>query len=262
MSQLSPTRLGVDLGDTLRALRERASHGSPDAVPTGFAALDLALGGGIRQGELTVVAGRPGVGVTLFVLGLLRSAALRHGLPVLGIASGQNLGDRHLQLVSAEARLPLNHLRYGPMNDDDWSRIARVSERLEAAPIWLDTTTEVAVGDVADAVEEVRAENSPALVLIDGLEGLRSEETADSRPPAVPRAVERLRALARRRDLAMVVTCHLHRSPRADHYRSLAEMRSAGDLDAIADTILLLHRDDVYDPKSQRPGEADVIVAK
>lgn len=258
----SPARLGVGLADTLRHVRDRGAHGSTGAVPTGFTTLDQPLGGGIRRGELTVVAGRSGMGATMFVLGLLRNAALRHRFPVLGIAPGQVLSDLHLQVVSAEARVPLHHLRHGLITDGDWRKITRCTDRIEAAPIWLDTTGEPAVDEVADAVAKVHARDPVALVVIDGIENLRSEERSEPPYLSVARTVERLRTLARHRHLAVVVTCHLDRSARADHYPSLADVRDDGDLDAVADTILLLHRDDVYDPNTLRPGEADVIIAK
>lgn len=263
MHPLSPTRVGLDLSDTLRSVRERGARGPTEAVPTGFTALDLPLGGGVRRGELTVVAGRGGMGVTTFVLGLLRTAALQHGLAVLGIAPGQDPRDLHLRLVSAQARVALNHLRYGLTTDDDWRKIARCTDLFEAAPIWIETPSNASADDIVDAVESLQqSEADLALVVIDGLDNLHNPELLESRFLTVSRAVATLHSLARRLHIAVVLTCHLDRSPRPDRYPSLADLRDAGNLDAVADTILLLHRDDVYDRRSSRPGEADIIVGK
>ena len=263
---LSPTRVDEGLRDTLRTLKEQRNDRSQTAaVPTGFTTLDEALGGGVRRGELTVVAGRSGLGTTVLVLGLSRLAALRHRLGVLAIAPDQDALDLHVQMLSAEARVPLNQLRYGPLSAHSWPKIVRCAERLETAHLWIDTTPAPTAADVADAVERIDADHPLALVVVDGLESLHDTGFSRDCHANLGRPAERLRALARRRNLAVVVTSRLNGSPRPDHYPTLADLpdrHDVGGLDAVADTVLLLHREDVYDPHTLRPGEADIIVAK
>lgn len=263
MQRPSPTRVGATLSETLGGVHARAARTSTEAVPTDFSTLDLPLGGGVRRGELTVVAARAGMGVTMFVLGLLRSASLRHGLAALGIVPGGDLDDVTLQLMSAEGRVPLNHLRYGLLTNDDAAKISRCTDRLQIAPLWIDTSGNASAEDIADAVESLhQSEPALALVVIDGLDGVHSTQRLESRFLTISRTVEKLRDLAVSRHLAVVLSCHLYASPRPDRYPSTADLRDAGNLDAVAETILLLHRDDAYDRSSSRPGEADVIIAK
>lgn len=133
-------RLEPALDELEATANRRGCSGKPDTtygIPTGHADLDELLGG-LRHGLVHLVAGYPGVGTSTFALGLARAAALRHQLPTLYLSAqspGQLITHR---ILSAEARVALNCILSGGMNDDDWSRMARKMREVGNAPLVID----------------------------------------------------------------------------------------------------------------------------
>lgn len=237
--------------------------GSGRLVPTGFADLDNLLGGGLWPGHLTVLGGRPGAGSSVLGLNIARTAAVDHGMPTLVMCTDTSAEELNIRILAAQGRIPVNHIRNGLMSTEEWDRLARWTERLAAAPLHFNTEPAVTVARVTEAVENLTGRGLRLLVL-DGLQSLDQEIPRDSRYFDVCDDVHALKRLARTHGIPIVVVSKLNRVPeqRLSKRPMLHDLRNAGDIEDVADEVVMIHREDMYESESLRPGEADLDVVK
>jgi replicative DNA helicase len=219
----------------------------PPAIPTGIAALDEFLGGGLRRGTLSVIAGEPGVGTSMFTLGLAYSAARRGGLSTLVMAPDESSTEVWLRIAAAETKAPISHLRADRATDDDRSKLRNRLAELLALPItvsagWLRGSNQ----PLSENLEDYAATMPLALVIAD--------HTPDS-----PDEIRRLKVMAQTHDLAVVVTAT---TAATGGLPTMTDPRFAMGLAEWADLIIGLHRPDMHVPISTRAGEADLRLLK
>ncbi|MBG0818360.1 DnaB-like helicase C-terminal domain-containing protein [Planomonospora sp. ID82291] len=251
---------GLDLLEALNARQDRSLR-----IPTGFEDLDVLLGGGLSPGTLTVVASRPAVGTTTLLNDFCRSAALRNNLPTFMVSYESLLADITLRVTSAEARVALHAMRRGAMTDEEWARVAKAMEKTAEAPLHIATPADWTVAQLCEQITRMHAEYRTRLVTVDGLHAVRPDIRSDTREREVTEIAQELKAVAMRLGIAVVVAARFNRQleSRPDKIPSLyTDLRDSGAVAHIADLVILLHREDVYDPESPRAGEADLIVAK
>lgn len=232
-------------------------------VPTGFADLD-ALTNGLQPGSLTVIGAGTGIGKSVLLYDMCRSAAVRHGLPVALFTLGEAANDVAIRMLAAEAKVPHHLIRAGLMSDDDWKRLAvRMSEIVES-PLHLNESVDLPVSTLCEESALLVADKGVQLVAIDGLQLITPDLRYDNREREVTEIAQRLRALAINMQVPVVVTSQLNRNPeqRQDKRPMLGDLRDSGAIAHYADIVILLHRDDAYDWESPRAGEADLIIAK
>jgi replicative DNA helicase len=215
---------------------------SDDAVPTGFPSLDL-LTGGIKLGELTIVAARPSIGKTLMGLILLRNAA-RFGIP--GQLISMEMKDRELiaRLFASEARVSSHHLRRAVLDLGERARIKDASPRLTSLPIWYDCTPSQSLFQIANTARRQIARYGIRLMVIDYLQLMEPENRRDPRQEQVSQFSRGLKKLAGQLNIAIVAMAQVNRGPeeRADHAPRLSDMRESGSIENDADCALILHK--------------------
>ncbi len=257
---------------TLNAIeRDGDGETSTDVLPTGFADLDRLLGGGLRTSQLVLVAGRPGMGKSVAASGDLVAATAfsfrgSGRQPTVAFSLEMAQDEIARRLISAGARVPLDSVRTGNLDDQDWSRIARMAGDTEDAPLWIDTAPGLTVADIRARCRRIKRQHGLKLVVVDYLQLVTAakgtgRETTQEQTGQISRS---LKLLAKELDVVMVAVCQLNRGPeqRADKRPSLADLRGSGALEQDADIVILLHRDDYYDKESPRAGEADFLVEK
>lgn len=224
-------------------------------VPTGFAELDRLLSGGLRAGQLAVVGGEPGVGTSTFVLNVACHAAVQLGRPTVVVAPDSSRHELLTRVTAAVAKVPVNHIRSGELSDGDREKLRRKHEDLTRAPLrvsagWPDATTPDRV--VADI--ESWCSQGLGLAVVDGTSVIE---------PHTRDLARSLKLLAQRAGVAVVLATKTstpsHRTGRPPR---LGDLRAAPELADVADLVLLVHRDDVHDHSSLRPGEADLEAVK
>lgn len=246
----------------VEAIGSGADEASGRLVPTGFADLDDLLGAGIWPGHLCVIGGRPGAGTSTLAQNIAAHAAGAAGLRVLFMSADTSADELNMRWWSARAKVPIRHIRHGLMSDDDWSRFVRAAD-FGTWPVHVNTNPRLTVASITEAVEELLPLGLKLLV-VDGLQSLAREAPRDSRYFEVCEDVHALKRLARQHGLAVIIVSKLNRSAeqRPDKRPMLHELRNAGDIEDVADEVVLLHREDLYERESMRPGEADLILAK
>lgn len=258
------THISDHLDNALDMLELTATKGDPTLVPTGFDDLDLITAGGLRPGSLTVIASRPGMGRTTLMSDICRRNAIADGRPVAVWTLEETPRDFMTRLIGAEARVPLHRLREGSLDEDAWTRVARIVERVKNAPMYLSAPASLTADELAEEAARLVEEHRVRLIAVDGLQDIRPERRNDLREREVGDVARDLKALARRLQVPVVVTSHLNRGPeqRIDKRPRLDDLRESGAITFAADLLVLLHREDYYERETPRLGEADLIVAK
>jgi replicative DNA helicase len=232
------------------------------AVPTGISDLDL-LTGGLRPGTLTVFASGPTVGKTTLALNVCRVAAIKEGLPSAFLSTEMNESELQMRLLSAQARVPLYWIRNGQMQDEDWTRLARVMGEIGGAPIWFSQTPTFDLKALEDQVRMLKAEYDLRLVVIDCLQPFVTASKIAGSASSAREVLWHLRRVALTFNIPVLLTSRVHY--KEIHARKRPEVADLQDSEAIfeeVDVLIILHRPDVFDKEHPRAGEIDLIIEK
>jgi replicative DNA helicase len=231
--------------DEMEAIESRGAGLS--GVPTGFADLDE-LTNGLHPGQMVIVAARPAVGKSTLALDIARSASIRNGLTSVIFSLEMSQIEITMRLLSAEASIPLSHIRGGRMSDQDWNRVSAKMGQVSEAPLFIDDSPNLTMMEIRAKARRLKQRHDLKLVIIDYIQLMSSGKKVESRQLEVP----------------VVALSQLNRGPeqRTDKRPMLSDLRESGSLEQDADVVILLNRPDLYDKDSDRAGEADFDVAK
>ncbi|WP_116947805.1 replicative DNA helicase [Jiangella endophytica] len=217
--------------DEIEAIGSRG--GQMVGVPTGFTDLD-ALTNGLHPGQLVILAARPAVGKSTLGLDLARAASIKHGLTsvVYSLEMGRN--EITMRLLSAEAKVPLHHMRSGQMTDDDWNRIARSTGEVSSAPLYIDDSPNMTMMEIRAKCRRLKQRNDLRLVIIDYLQLMSSGKRVESRQQEVAEFSRALKLLAKELEVPVIAMSQLNRGPeqRQDKKPMLSDLRESGCLPA------------------------------
>ena len=232
-------------------------------VPTGFADLDD-LTNGLHAGQMIIVAARPAMGKSTLALDLCRAASIHNNLASVFFSLEMTRSEITMRLLSAEAKVPLNHIRNGNMNDDDWAKLARKMGEVSSAPMFIDDSPNMTMMEIRSKARRLKQRHDLRLIVIDYMQLMTSGKKVESRQLEVSEFSRQIKLLAKELEIPIIALSQLNRGPeqRGDKRPMMADLRESGSIEQDADMVVLLHRDDVYEKESTRPGEADLIVAK
>ncbi|MDT7573283.1 MAG: replicative helicase [Actinomycetota bacterium] len=247
--------------DELEAIGSRG--GSLTGVPTGFADLDH-LTNGLHPGQLVVIAARPGVGKSTLGLDIARSCSIKHGKASVIFSLEMSKTEITMRLLSAEARVPLQHMRSGTMTDDDWARLARRMGEVADAPLFIDDSPNLTMMEIRAKARRLRQRHDLQLVIVDYLQLMQGNKRAESRQQEVSELSRSLKLLAKELECPVIAMSQLNRGPeqRQDKKPQLADLRESGAIEQDSDLVILMYREEMLERESPRAGEADLIVAK
>ena len=242
------------------------SGGGVVGVATGFIDLDRVVGG-LQAGNMIVVAARPSMGKTALALGIAEHAALTQNLSV-AVFSLEMSGDELIQrLLSSTAVVDAGRIRAGRLAPEDWSRIGRAADRLSAARLYIDDSEGVTVGEMRTKTRRLKSRDGLDLLVVDYIqlmEGNRGRKD-ENRVQEISSISRNLKMLARDLEVPIICVSQLNRSPdaRNDKRPMLSDLRESGAIEQDADLVLMIYRDDYYNPdNSEEKGVAEVLVAK
>ena len=169
-----------------------------------------------------------------------------------------------MRLLSAEASVPLGHIRGGRMNDEDWQRVAQKMGQVESAPLFIDDSPNLTMMEIRAKARRLKQRHDLRLIVIDYMQLMSSGKKVESRQLEVSEFSRQIKLLAKELGIPIIALSQLNRGPeqRGDKRPMMSDLRESGSIEQDADMVVLLHRDDVYEKESTRPGEADLIVAK
>lgn len=249
--------------DEIEQISQR--KGEITGVPTGFIDLDQ-LTNGLQPGQLIVIAGRPGLGKSTLALDMARHAAIRYDLPTAFFSLEMSRKELMTRLYSAEARVALHHMTGGTMTDEDWTRLARRTPDVAAAPLYIDDGAALTLMNICVKARRLKQRNGLRLIVVDYLQLMQSGagRRNENRQQEVSEISRRLKTLAKELEVPIIALSQLNRGSeqRSDKKPVLSDLRESGAIEQDADVVILVHREDAHEKFSPRAGEADLIVAK
>lgn len=246
---------------------------SVTGVATGFPDLDR-MTTGLQKGDLCIVAARPSMGKTSWVLNVAASAAIEHQIPVAIFSLEMSKQQLLKRLLSAEARIDAQHLRRGGLSPDEHQRLAAAAGHLNTAPIWIDDSPGSTVLEMRAKsrrlASEIQAEGRElGLIVVDYLQLMAGDARSESRVQEVSQISRGLKALARELDAPVIALSQLSRAPeqRNDKRPMLSDLRESGSIEQDADLVMFLFRPEYYfGPVDQDgnsiEGKSELIVSK
>ena len=257
----------VTLGEALSEAYDRIDartqgQNSITSVPSGFTALD-ALTSGFHNNELVILAARPSVGKTAFVLNIIRHAILDSRAGVLFCSLEQSRTEIAERLMCAHARVDSHKLRKGALSSEEMNQLVQAGGELGQAPLFIDDAPTQSMLRIAANARRLKKRYGIRMVVIDYLQLIEPESRRDPRQEQVAQISRRLKALARELQLPVIALAQVNRSSedRQDHRPRLSDLREAGSIEQDADTVMLLHRPDKYESQESE-GLLEVLIAK
>ena len=250
--------------DTYAKIEELSKNkGKIIGVPTGFHDFDQKTSG-LQPSDFILVAGRPSMGKTSFVLNIAQYAAIRANVPV-AIFSLEMSKDQLVQrMLSAEANVELQKIRTGDLSEEDWIKLVEAAGPLSQAPIYIDDTPGISVMEMRSKARRLKLEKGLGMIIIDYLQLMSGRGRAESRQQEISEISRSLKALARELGVPVVTLSQLSRAPeaRTDHRPMLSDLRESGAIEQDADLVAFLYRDEYYNPDTEKKNIAEVIIAK
>jgi len=197
-------------------------------------------------------------------LDFCRAASIANNLASVFFSLEMNRSEITMRLLSAEAKVPLNHIRTGQMTDDDWARLARKMGEVESAPMFIDDSPNMTMMEIRAKARRLKQKHDLRLIVIDYMQLMTSGKKVESRQLEVSEFSRQIKLLAKELEVPIIALSQLNRGPeqRSDKRPMISDLRESGSLEQDADMVILLHREDMYEKESPRAGEADLIVAK
>ena len=235
-------------------------------VPSGFIDLDT-ITSGWQASDLVIVAGRPSMGKTAFVLSLIRNASIDHNLP-MGIFS---LEMSSLQLVnrliSSEAELDSDKIRKGNLKDYEWQQLLHKTDLLQKAPIFIDDTPALSILELRAKARRLKSQHDIQCIIVDYLQLMTSEygKTSGNREQEIASISRSLKAVAKELNIPVIALSQLSRAVETrggDKRPVLSDLRESGSIEQDADMVMFIYRAEKYDITEDEDGESTIGVAE
>jgi len=242
------------------------SEGDVTGIGTGFRDFDK-LTHGLQRGDLVIVAARPAMGKTSFVLNLAANAAMRHGATVALFSLEMPSEQLVSRLLSSEARVDLGRLRGGYISDDEWPRLTEAADRVSSAPIYMDDSPGVSPMMVRAKCRRLSRRHGLDLVIIDYLQLMSGGGGRErSREQEISYISRSLKGLAKDLRVPVIALSQLNRGleSRTDKRPLMSDLRESGAIEQDADMICFIYREEVYkkDLEESQRGIAELIIGK
>lgn len=248
--------------DELETIQMRT--GEVDGVLSGFPDLDR-LTTGFKAGQMIVIAARPGVGKSTLGLDIVRNAAIRQGKTAAIFSLEMSASEIVMRLLSAEARVAINHMRGGTMGEREWTAISAAVNNVQSAGIVIDDSPNMTMPEIRSKARRIKKQYGLDIIVLDYLQLMSSGKRVESRQVEVSEFSRQIKLLAKELEVPIIAISQLNRGSeqRTDKTPQLSDLRESGSIEQDADIVMLLNRPDATGAgESERPGEADIIVAK
>ena len=252
----------ISLRDALKQMIERVDrmhNGTEFATSTGFADLDKKIIG-LGAGDMVVVAGRPAMGKTAFALQIATNVSETDPVLVFSLEMGaEQLAMRQAATVG---KIDLMALRSGNLAEEDWTRLTYALGKLRARPMFIDDRGGLSMNQIRARARQTKRKHGLGLIVVDYIQLIHGD--GNNRVDVVSEISRGMKAMARELGVPVIALSQLSRKveDRTDKRPQMSDLRESGAIEQDADLILMLYRDDYYNPDSQWKGVSECIVAK
>jgi replicative DNA helicase len=243
-----------------------ALYGKKEAITgitTGFPDLDK-LTAGFQASDLIIIAARPSVGKTAFALNIASEVSIKHKIPVAVFSLEMSKEQLAQRMLCSEAEVNAQQLKTGSLSDTGWKKLTRALGRLSEAPLYIDDSSSLTATEIRAKARRLKIEKGLGLVIVDYLQLMRGRERSENRVQEISDIARSLKTLARELDVPVVALSQLSRAveQRPDRIPRLSDLRESGEIEQTADLVMFIHREDYYNPQSERGNIAEIIIAK
>lgn len=251
----------VDTFDNIEQLYKKKSKVS--GLESGFTDLDLKTSG-LNPSELLIVAARPAMGKSAFVLNIAHHVAMRSKVPVMIFSLEMSKEQMVNRILCSEAEVDSMKVRTGDLDSEDWIKLGKASGNLAEAPIYIDDTPGLSSAELRAKCRKAKLEKDIGLVIIDYLQLMESKGRSESRQNEISEISRSLKILAKELNVPVIALSQLSRAAetRPDRRPILSDLRESGSIEQDADIVMFLYRDDYYNPDTENKNVAEVIIAK
>ena len=236
---------------------------SVTGVSTGFYDLDK-FTAGFQNSDLLILAARPGVGKTTVMTNIMQHAAVNTKVPSVFFSLEMSKEQLAQRILCSESGVDLYKLRNGFLEDADWEKITKAIGPLSSSPIYIDDTPSLSVVEFRSRLRRMKAELGIGFVVIDYLQLMTLDSKPESRQQEISFISRTLKAIAKELNVPILVASQLNRGVenRNDKRPMMSDLLESGGIEANADVVMFLYRDDYYNTNSEDPNGAEIIIAK
>lgn len=233
-------------------------------IPTGFIDLDYKTSG-FQPSDFILIAARPSMGKTAFVLNVVDYVTVRRGLPCMVFSLEMSKEQLVNRMLSMESNVDSQKLRTGTLTDSDWDAVVEGVGIIGGSKLIIDDTPGISITELRSKCRKAKLEHGISMIIIDYLQLMTaSGKGSDNRQQEISEISRSLKALAREMQAPVVALSQLSRAceTRTDHRPMLSDLRESGAIEQDADVVMFLYRDDYYNKDSDMKDMAEVIIAK
>ncbi len=247
--------------EMIDALYQR--KGMITGLPTGFSELDQQLAG-LQPADFIVVAGRPAMGKSSLALCVAEHVAMTQKLGVAIFSMEMSKENLVQRMLCSHARINAHNVRSGMLSTSDWPNLTKAAGKLSEAPIFIDDSPSISVLELRAKARRLKSRHDIGLVILDYLQLMDESAASENRQQEISVISRSLKALARELNIPVIAVSQLSRAPeRRETFRPrLSDLRESGAIEQDADVVLMLFREDYYNPTDENRGVAEVIIAK
>ena len=245
---------------------EKASKntGNVTGLATGFIDLDYKTAG-LQPSDLILVAARPSMGKTAFVLNIAQYMAFKSNQTVAIFSLEMSKEQLVNRLFSLESRVDSQHLRTGNLSDAEWEKLIESAGVIGKSNLIIDDTPGISISELRSKCRKYKLEHNLQIIIIDYLQLMSgSGRGSDSRQQEISDISRSLKYLTRELNVPVVALSQLSRAveQRPDHRPMLSDLRESGAIEQDADVVMFIYRDDYYNKDTERKGIAEILIAK
>ena len=240
------------------------NQGTVTGIPSGFIDLDYKLSG-FQPSDFILIAARPSMGKTAFVLNVVDYVSVRKNLPCMVFSLEMSKEQLVNRMLSMESNVDSQKLRTGTLTDADWDAVVEGIGTIGSSKLVIDDTPGISIMELRSKCRKVKLEHGLDLVMIDYLQLMSgSGKNGDNRQQEISEISRSLKAIARELSVPVIALSQLSRAceTRTDHRPMLSDLRESGAIEQDADVVMFLYRDDYYNKDTDNPNTAEVIIAK
>ena len=241
------------------------TKGNVTGIATGFKDLDYQTSG-FQPSDLILIAARPSMGKTAFVLNIAQHAAFKSNKTVAIFSLEMSKEQLVNRLFSLESQVDSQALRTGNLKDDDWEKLIESAGIIGKSNLIIDDTPGISISELRSKCRKYKLEQDLHLIIIDYLQLMtgRVGGRAESRQQEISDISRSLKGVARELNVPVIALSQLSRAveQRPDHRPMLSDLRESGAIEQDADVVMFIYRDDYYNKDTETPNQAEIIIAK
>lgn len=240
------------------------NRGAVTGVATGFYDLDYKTAG-LQRADLILVAARPSMGKTAFVLNIAEFVALRSKITTAIFSLEMSRTQLVNRILAMNSKVDSQAIRTGDLKDEDWVKLMESARLTGESPLIIDDTPGISIAELRSKCRKFKLEKNLGLVIIDYLQLMSGGKKSESRQQEISEISRSLKALAREIDCPVIALSQLSRAveQREDKRPMLSDLRESGAIEQDADVVMFIYRDEYYNKeKSEEPGVSEIIIGK